>query len=157
MNGKLTRWFGVSSGTGQGDVQGPPIFNVVINWGMELAEIFKQLSHGFTLQKRLSSRCPEKSVMDLDYADDIAALDNTAEGLQETTDNIAKYCAFGGLKMNARKTEAMVVGKDTTQHPLPRDRTVNITIDGNPAKQVAQFTYLGAAITSDGKMGYLTS
>ena len=35
VNGELTRWFYVDSGTGQGDVQGPPIFNLVINWGLE--------------------------------------------------------------------------------------------------------------------------
>ena len=46
----------------------------------------------------------------------------------------------------------MVIGKDTTQHPLPKDRTVNVTIDGNPVKQVTQFTYLGATIKSDGKI-----
>ena len=56
----------------------------------------------------------------MDYADDIAAMDNTAEGLQETTDNIAKYCSIAGLKMNAKKTEAMVIGKDTSQRPLSK-------------------------------------
>ena len=152
VNGELTRWFNVESGTGQGDVQGPPIFNLVINWGLELAEKFKSISRGFTLQHRQSSRQPKKCVTDLDYADDIAAMDNTAEGLQETTDNIAKYCGIGGLKMNAKKTEAMVIGKDTSQHPLSKERMVDITVDGNPVKQVTQFTYLGATITSDGRL-----
>ena len=152
VNGELTRWFKVESGTGQGDVQGPPIFNFVINWGLELAEKFKNISRGLTLQWRQSSRQPEKNVLDLDYADDIAAMDNTAEGLQETTDNIAKYCSIAGLKMNAKKTEAMVIGKDTSQRPLPKNRTLDITVDGNPVKQVTQFTYLGATITSDGKL-----
>ncbi|KAL5248275.1 hypothetical protein ACHWQZ_G017455 [Mnemiopsis leidyi] len=152
VNGELTRWFNVDSGTGQGDVQGPPIFNVVINWGLELAEKFKTISCGLTLQHRQSSRQPEKCVTDLDYADDIAALDDTPEGLQETTDNIAKYCGVGGLKMNAKKTESMVFGKDASQHPLPKDRTLDLTVDGNPVKQVTQFTYLGATITSDGKI-----
>ena len=46
----------------------------------------------------------------------------------------------------------MVIGKDTTQHPLPKDRTVNVTIDGNPVKQVTEFTYLGATIKSDEKI-----
>ena len=152
VNGELTRWFNVESGTGQGDVQGPPIFNFVINWALELAERFKTVSKGFILQLRQSSRQPEKSVVDLDYADDIAAMDNTAEGLQETTDNIAKYSAYGGLRMNSKKTECMVIGKDTSQQPLPENRTVNITVDGNPVKQVTEFTYLGAKITSDGKI-----
>ena len=152
VNGELTRWFNVESGTGQGDVQGPPIFNLVINWGLELAEKFKNISRGFTLQRRQSSRQPEKCVIDLDYADDIAAMDDSAEGLQETTDNVAKYCSIGGLKMNAKKTETMVIGKDTSQLPLPKERTLDITVDGNSVKQVTQFTYLGATITSDGKI-----
>ncbi|KAL5246977.1 hypothetical protein ACHWQZ_G018993 [Mnemiopsis leidyi] len=152
VNGELTRWFNVDSGTGQGDVQGPPIFNVVINWGLELAEKFKTISCGLTLQHRQSSRQPEKCVTDLDYADDIAALDDTPEGLQETTDNIAKYCGVGGLKMNAKKTESMVFGKDASQHLLPKDRTLDLTVDGNLVKQVTQFTYLGATITSVGKI-----
>ena len=152
VNGELTRWFNVKSGTGPGDVQGPPIFNLVINWGLELAEKFKNISRGFTLQRRQSSRQPEKCVIDLDYADDIAAMDDSAEGLQETTDNVAKYCSIGGLKMNAKKTETMVIGKDTSQLPLPKERTLDITVDGNSVKQVTQFTYLGATITSDGKI-----
>ena len=133
-------------------MQGPPIFNLVLNWGLELAEKFKNISRGFTLQYRQSSRQPEKCVIDLDYADDIAGMDDTVEGLQVTTDNIAKYCGLGGLKMNAKKTETMVIGKDTSQHPLPENRTIDITVDGNSAKQVTQFTYLGAKITSDGKI-----
>ena len=30
-NGELSRWFDVANGTGQGDIQGPPIFNVCLN------------------------------------------------------------------------------------------------------------------------------
>ena len=52
-----------------------------------MAEKFKNISEGFMLQYRQSSGQLEKCVIDLDYADDIAAMDNTPEGLQETTDN----------------------------------------------------------------------
>ena len=54
--------------------------------------------------------------------------------------------------MNAKKTEIMVIVKDASQHPLPKDRTLDITVDRNPVKQVTQFTYLGATITLDGKI-----
>ena len=37
FEGELTGWSDVHSGTGQGDVQRPPIFNLVINWALELA------------------------------------------------------------------------------------------------------------------------
>ena len=76
----------------------------------------------------------------------------TVEGLQEKTNNIPKYGGLGGLKVNAKKAEIMVIGKDTSQHTLPDNRTIGITVDGNSAKQVTQFTYLGAKIISDGKI-----
>ena len=57
------------------------------------------------------------TVVDVEYADDIAALDNTPEGLQETTDLIVKYSAFSGLKINVGKTEAMAVSKQASQRP----------------------------------------
>ena len=46
----------------------------------------------------------------------------------------------------------MVVGKDTTQRPLPENRTVDITIDGTTVEQVTEFTYIGATVTSDGRL-----
>ena len=46
----------------------------------------------------------------------------------------------------------MVVGKDTTQRPLPENRTVDITIDSTAVEQVTEFTYLGATVTSDGRL-----
>ena len=52
--------------------------------------------------------------------------------------------------MNAKKTDIMVIGKDTPQHPLPENRTIDITVDDNSEKQVTQLTYLGFKITSDG-------
>ena len=32
VNGELTDWFSVNSGTVQGDIQGPPIFNFCLNF-----------------------------------------------------------------------------------------------------------------------------
>ena len=49
INGDLTIWSNVESKTGQGDVQGPQIFNLVISWGLELAEKFKNVSRGLKL------------------------------------------------------------------------------------------------------------
>ena len=46
FDGDLTRCFDVESGTGQGDVQGPPIFNLVKNWALELTGKFKTVSKG---------------------------------------------------------------------------------------------------------------
>ena len=46
VNGELTDWFDVGSGTGQGYIQGPPMFNVVVNLATYMAEVNKELSKG---------------------------------------------------------------------------------------------------------------
>ena len=80
VNGDLTEWFEVNSGTGQGDSQGPPLFNFCLNFAAHLAETNKIISHGTLLQKN-SRVDEEKVVLDTDYADDMAILENTQEVL----------------------------------------------------------------------------
>ena len=98
-------------------MKGPPIFNLLLNWGLELAERFKNISLGFTLQHRQSSS-------QLDYADDIAGMDRTVAGLQvqETADNIAKYC---GLELEDECKENRLRGHGNWERyvtaPTPRD------------------------------------
>ena len=48
-NGEFSRWFDVANGTGQEDIQGPPIFNVCLNWAAEMAEMHKTISRGLVL------------------------------------------------------------------------------------------------------------
>jgi hypothetical protein len=153
VEGELTDWFEVKSGTGQGDIQGPPVFNVCINLIMELVEYHKRISKGMLLEK---SWCPEEvrdiTVVDVDYADDLAALDNTKEGLQETTDLIVKYSAYSGLKINVDKTESMTVSKQATQQPFTEKDTLAISIGDKAVKQCSTFKYLGATICSDNSL-----
>ena len=150
VNGDLTEWFNVTSGTGQGDVQAPTMFGIVINWGLEMAMDAKSVSSGLTLQERLSSRTPQFNLTDLDYADDLAVLDNTEEGLQEITNLIVEHCGKAGLIVNAKKTKVMTVAKYHLQRPYPRDYTLNITVSGKRCEQESYFPYLGSMISSDG-------
>jgi len=78
-------------------------FNFCLNYGTFLAEVNKAISHGAILQKELKD-VEEKVVMDTDYADDMAVMDNTEDGFQESTDLIAHYSSYAGLKINAKKT-----------------------------------------------------
>ena len=149
VNGELTEWFDVKSGTGQGDIQGPPIFNFCINLAAELAEQNKVIGRGAVLQEATPSH-PGKDVMDTDYADDMALLDNTKEGLQETTDLLCKYTAYAGLKVNVKKTQVMAIGKGTSQRPYTEKQTLNTVIEGQEIEQVSNFTYLGVKLSSDG-------
>lgn len=151
MNGEQSNWFDVESGTGQGDIQGPPVFNVCINLAAYLTEQNKRISTGAVLMQE-TPRQPLVSVMDTDYADDMALLDNTKPGLQETTDLLCKNSSLAGLKANAKKTQVMVIGKNTTQRPYTEEGTFDINVEGYPVKQVSTFTYLGTTFTSDGTL-----
>ncbi|KAI8477652.1 hypothetical protein Bbelb_446140 [Branchiostoma belcheri] len=149
VNGEESNWFDVTSGTGQGDIQGPPVFNVCINLAAHLTEISKQISTGAVLQRDSHGKSTV-SVLDTDYADDMALLDNKKLGLQETTDLLCKNSALAGLKANAKKTQAMTVGKHIAQQPYTEESTLRITVDGHPVEQVTHFTYLGGTISSNG-------
>ena len=46
---ELTDMFNVGSGTGQGDIQRPPVFNVVLNLAVYLTELNKGISHSVVL------------------------------------------------------------------------------------------------------------
>ena len=151
-NGELSSWFDVSSGTGQGDIQGPPIFNVCINLAAQRTESSKVLTHGAVLQRPAAASQEEVTVLDTDYADDMALMDSTKDGLQETTDLLCKYAAQAGLRINVRKTEVMAVAKNTSQRPYTEEGTVDISVEGSLVQQVSNFTYLGVVISSDGSM-----
>ncbi|XP_078701690.1 uncharacterized protein LOC144927827 [Branchiostoma floridae x Branchiostoma belcheri] len=136
---------------GQGDIQGPPVFNVCINLAAYLTEKNKQLSTGAVLLQETPGK-PSVSVLDTDYADDMALLDNTKIGLQETTDLLCNNSSLAGLKANAKKTQAMVVGRYCMQRPYTEEGTLNIIVEGCLVEQVTTFTYLGTTFTSDGTM-----
>ena len=148
-NGELTDWFSVNSGTGQGDIQGPPIFNFCLNFVAHLAETNKVVSQGATLQQESPGQ-PEVSLMDIDYADDMALLDNTDNGLQETTDLLGNYGVYAGLHINVKKTKSMATGKNTSQRPYTEDTTLDIIVGDTPIEQVSHFVYLGSITSSDG-------
>ena len=152
VEGELTEWFDVKSGTGQGDIQGPPVFNVCLNLAAQLVEMNKVISQGALIQKGIPPDIPAISVTDLDYADDMAAMDNTKEGLQETTNLLAHYSAYSGLKINAKKTNVMAISKNADQRPYTEESTLDITIDGTAVEQVSDFTYLGSIISANGKI-----
>ena len=145
-DGEVTGWFDVNSGTaGQGDIQGPPVFNFCLNFSAYLMELNKVISKGALLQLPAPG-VEEKHLLDTDDADDMAMLDNSKEGLQKTTDLLCNYSAYVGLKINAGKTQSMAVSKSASQRPYSKD----INVEGLPIQQVSSFTYLGAIISANG-------
>ena len=151
VNGELTDWFSVNSGTGQGDFQGPPLFNFCLNFAAFMAETNKTISHGVVLHKK-SKGVDEKVVLDTDYADDMAIMDNSRDGLQESTDILAHYSSYAGLKINAKKTKCMAVSKCASQRPYIEEDYIELEVNGEPVEQVSNFVYLGVTISGDGRI-----
>ena len=57
----------------------------------------KVLTHRAVLQRSTTASHEEVTVLNADYVDDMALLDNSKDGLQETTDLLCKYAAQAGL------------------------------------------------------------
>jgi len=71
----------------------------------ERTESNKVVSHGAVLQRSINPLVNDITMLDTDYADDMAVLDNSEEGLQETTGLLCMYGAHeGGLRINSKKT-----------------------------------------------------
>ena len=128
----------------------PSCIQFFLNFGIFLAEVHKAISHDAVLQKELKDA--DGKVVDSDYADDLAVIDNTEEGLQESTDLIAYYTFYAGFKINAKKTQCMAIGDQQVCVPatLHRKRQYNANSGGEPVEQVSNFVYLGANISGVG-------
>ena len=85
------------------------------------------------------------TVNNLRYADDTVLLADCEEDLQSLVSTIKEESRKYGLEINKKKTQTMIITKDTE---VP---AVNIEIEGKILEQVKRFTYLGQLITEDGR------
>ena len=97
--------------------------------------------NGFELTKKRSRRYPATTIIDADYADDIAILANTPDQAETLLHSLERAAANIGLYVNAHKTEYMCY-----------NQTGDIsTLEGTPLKLVDKFTYLGSSVESTEK------
>ena len=71
------------------------------------------------LQKK-SKDVEEYVVLDTDYADDMVILNNSKDGLQESTDLLAHNCSYAGSRINAKKTQCMAISRSASRRPYLR-------------------------------------
>src|SRR6478609_2519322 len=69
---------------------------------------------------------------------------NTEAGLQTLMDSLNTTANHYDMKINIKKTKAMVVSRNGAER-------VNITAEGQSVKQVSKFRYLGSLISEDGR------
>ena len=125
LDGEYSRFFGVNTGVLQGDTLAPFLFIIVLDY------ILKQVPTALSINTHHDRR-----LADLDFADDVALLDDSRE---DATDHIEQFAALSrsaGLNINYNKTKVLYVN-------LSKE---NITCDDNAIEAVDDFKYLGAYI-----------
>ena len=98
---------------------------------------------GFKLTERRCSREPAVVITDLSYADDIALISQELYQAQELLQIVELEAGKIGLTLNTIKTE--VIGYNFQQSPFIK------TISGETIKEVSNYKYMGAWISSSEK------
>ena len=135
-----TEYFDIVAGVLQGDTLAPYLFIICLDYVLRTS-IDKIKENGFELTKKRSRRYPATTIIDADYADDIAILANTPDLAETLLHSLERAAASIGLYVNAHKTEYMCY-----------NQTGDIsTLEGTPLKLVDKFTYLGSSVESTEK------
>ena len=99
-----------------------------------------QDDHGFIFNKARSSRYPAQRISDLDYADDLALLENSIELANEQLEKLALVAKQVGLQINLEKTEYMAFNVSESEG--------KVKLDNKPISKVNDFRYLGSMLAS---------
>ena len=129
---ELTDSFPIKTGVKQGCMLSPLLFTFCIDWLMK--QTTKHASRGI-------SWTFQKSLEDLDFADDIALISQRHQDIQSKTDDLCQYGEQIGLNINESKTKLMKVNNMVQRR---------VTINNKNIEEVKEFVYLGSKITADG-------
>ena len=117
----------------------PFLFIVVLEHALRLAISAREEELGFTLVPRRSRRVRPIMITDLDFADDIAPMSDTAKKERDLLLAVEGECKKIGLQLNAKKTKVMAYNID--------DTTI-ATLDGTVLEVKKDFKYLSSWIAS---------
>ena len=105
-----TEYFNIVAGVLQGDTIAPYFFIICLDYMLRTL-IDKIKENGFELTKKRSRSYPAKTIIDADYADDIAILANTPNQAKTLLYSLEQTAAGIGLHVNENKTEYMCVNQ----------------------------------------------
>ena len=133
-------YFGIVAGVLQGDTLTPYLFIICRDYVLRTS-VDKIKENGFELTKKRSRMYPAKTIIDADYADDIAILANAPAQAETLLQCLERAAAGIGLHVNAHNTEYMCF-----------NQTGDISTQGcSSLKLVDKFTYLGSSVSSTEK------
>jgi hypothetical protein len=127
--------FTTSSGVMQGDSMAPFLFLLFMDHVIRHA--IPDDNDGFVLERRRSSRHPEKKISVLLYADDIVLLSSTFEGAQAMLTRLEQKSLPLGLLINVSKTKAV-----SLNHSPER----SFTTSAGAIESCSSFVYLGCMV-----------
>ena len=81
---------------------------------------------------------------DLLYADDLVLCGESEEDMREMVGRFVEECRRRGLKMNAWKSKAMVLGGE-------EELECKVSVDGVRLEHVSEFKYLGCVLNESDK------
>ena len=130
----LTDAFHIQAGVMQGDTLAPYLFIIVVDYIMR--QSLEGNTYGFTINKRMSRRHPEQKLADVDFADDLALLEDTVKDAQKFLYSVEDAAKVVGMHLNDDKTKFMT--KNCTDDAKIWAR------NGEEIKHVPDFLYLGS-------------
>jgi len=136
-----TDFFQVKAGVLQGDTLAPFLFILVLDYALRQATSNAHQT-GFTLQPRRSTRYPEVTITDADFADDIALCSDSYVKAQLLLERVEKAANDIGLHINEKKTEYIAYNLE---------EGIVEAINGHALKRVLDFKYLGSWINTSEK------
>lgn len=120
--------------------QGCPLSPLLFSLFINDFERWTDLRHGVKLPGQ------QRIVSHLFYADDLALMSSTKEGLQTMLDSLAAYSRRKGLTVNEQKSKIVVFNSHTSD-PQPPFMYRNTALE-----QLHEFKYLGVVFNQDGSM-----
>ena len=92
-------------------------------------------------------RVGQRTVMDFDFADDVALLVDSWMVLVGMVMRMELVTQRFGINISAKKSEMLYVGRGQGNV-----RVEDLHLRGQTMKQVEEFTYLGSVVASDGRI-----
>ena len=128
-----TEFFEITTGVRQGCILSPLLFLVALDYVMRRAGSQAGAGIPWSDHDRLG---------DLDFADDIALLEENETKLQLATNKLDENASKIGLKINAEKSKVMCINADASVQ--------GIILGTQRLDDVEKFTYLGSVIDKNG-------